>query len=471
MEDRAEMRGPGAEVSAPDAESSALPGDRRHHFRPLIQLILILWAAASVVLLLTTVPPWEPQVGLFAGSDDLDTYRDGARHVMARLPLYAGRLAHEHLYTYPPFSAIAFAPLGLLPHHVDKYIWMAANLTGLTAIVAVCFHMLGHRITRSLLLTSALVAIACAFLEPVRTTLFFGQINLMLMLLLVWDASRGEGSRLKGIGVGVAAGIKLIPLYFVLYYLALRQWRAAATAMATFAATVALGWIVLPDDSREHWTKTLFDTDRIGNDLLHPSVQSLRGTIGRLLSGPPVSAVEPLPGDPAPTWLWLLAAVCLVVVSMVIAVLLYRGGERLLAVTVAGLTAVVVSPFSWTHHWVWFVPVVVYVIHRAMTSRWWWWLVAGALYGVLGAWTYQFPVDRWPRIGLYLFPDTWVPWDVLVNLYMLVYVAIMIGAGVVAIQVTRTRRNPALTSNQTPSSRRRSSRTSSNWIAAVVGRP
>ncbi|WP_156112223.1 glycosyltransferase 87 family protein, partial [Prescottella defluvii] len=74
---------------------------------------------------------------------------------------------------------------------------------------------------------SVLLAVACTFLEPVRTTLFYGQINLVLMALVLWDVSRADGSRIKGVGVGIAAGIKLTPAYFVLYYLVLRKWRAA----------------------------------------------------------------------------------------------------------------------------------------------------------------------------------------------------------------------------------------------------
>ena len=116
---------------------------------------------------------------------------------------------------------------------------------------------------------------------------------------------------------------------------------------------------------------------------------------------------------------------------------LYRGGEQLLAVTVTGLSAAGVSPFSWTHHWVWFVPVIIYVVHRALTKRWWW-FCAAALFVALGAWPYQFPADPVPRIGLYMFPDTWVPWGAIVNLYIVVYAAILSVAAVIAIRTTRT---------------------------------
>lgn len=174
-------------------------------------------------------------------------------------------------------------------------------------------------------------------------------------------------------------------------------------AVATIAATVGMGWLVLPSDSRQYWTGTFYNSARIGDDLLHPTNQSLRGAMARLAGGHVTSAIAPVIGKAPPMWLWLLAAGCVVALGMVIAALLYRGGERLLAVTITGLTSAMVSPFAWTHHWVWFVPLVVYVVHRALCSKGWW-LCAVTLFVALGSWPYRFPVDTEPRIGLYMFP-------------------------------------------------------------------
>jgi alpha-1,2-mannosyltransferase len=410
--------------------------DRRLRFGRSASAVVLVWSAVSVVLLVTTIHPRAPR-GILEGGTDLDAYREGAWHMVAGLPLYDEPLIGNHLYTYPPFSTLTFLPLDQLPEESDKHIWMAANVVLLIVVVAQCWKMLGYRITPYLVCISALLAFACMFLEPVRSTLYYGQINLVLMLLVLWDTSRGEGSRLKGIGVGLAAGIKLTPGYFVLYYLALRQWRAAAVALATIAATVAVGWLVVPDESRQYWTRTVFDSERIGHDLPHPSNQSLHGAIVRVAGAHPSDVNASPPGAHPPTLIWPVAAACIAAVSIWIAVRLYRGGERLLAVTATGLTAAVVSPFSWTHHWVWFVPLMVYTVHRAMTNGWWW-LCAASLFVALGSWPYRFPSDTEPRIGLYMFPDKWVPWDVLVNLYIVIYAAVMIGAAVIAVRHAQT---------------------------------
>ncbi|QBJ98600.1 DUF2029 domain-containing protein [Rhodococcus sp. ABRD24] len=384
--------------------------------------VLALWAAVSAVLVSTTVRLWMPNIGLFSGGADLDVYRDGARHVMEHLPLYTQPVIHGLLYTYTPFSTLAFIPLGLLPIGTGRHVWMGINLVLLVVIVALCWRMLGYRITPYVVTLSALLAVACTFLEPVRTTLFYGQINLVLMLLVLWDTSRGERSKLEGIGVGIAAGIKLTPGYFVLYYLVLRQWRAAAVAVGTIAATIGLSWLVLPDDSRQYWTKTFFESTRIAADT-HPSNQSLRGVIAHLT------------GASAPLWLWLSLAMVVVAGSMWVVWRLYHGGERLLAVTVTGLTAAVVSPFSWSHHWVWFVPLLVYIVHRTLTNRWWW-MAALVVYLAAGAWPYRWEEDN-VVVGLFLFPPWWTIADVLMNIYVLLYVAVMIGATIIARRAGR----------------------------------
>lgn len=393
-------------------------------------VVLALWAAVSTVLLFTTVRPWMPEIGLFAGGADLDVYRDGARHVMEDLPLYTQPVIHGLLYTYTPFSTLVFLPFGLLPGGHDKYIWMAANLALLVGIVVLCRKILGERISAPVVGTSALLAVACTFLEPVRTTLFYGQINLVLMALVLWDVSRGERSRLRGIGVGIAAGIKLTPAYFVLYFLASRQWRAAVVAVGTFVATVVVSWLVLPSDSKQYWTETFFESTRIAPDT-HPSNQSLRGVVAHITD------------RPAPVVLWLLLAVAVVAVSMWIVVRLQAMGERLLAVTVAGLSAAAVSPFSWSHHWVWFVPLLVYIVHRAVTSPRWW-LAALVVYLGAGAWPYRWD-EKVVVVGLFLFPPDWAVTEVLMNIYPLLYVGVLVGAGLVAFRGARpVGRHPAV---------------------------
>ena len=393
----------------------------------------------SALLLLTTVDPRLDGAGILAGGADLHVYRDGAFRVTHGYPLYTETVLFGLLYTYTPFSTLAFIPIELIPWGAVNHVWMALNLTALLGCVLLSWKMLGYRATPRLVTLSVLLTGACTFLEPVRTTLFYGQINVILMLLVLWDFSRDDRSRLRGVGVGLAAGIKLTPLYFVAVFLALRQWRAAATAGAVFAATIVGAWLVLPVDSRQYWTSTFFQSTRIADDT-HPSNQSIRGVIAHIT------------GAPTPVWLWILLAAAVATLGLWLTARLSAAGEHLLAVTLSGLTAAAVSPFSWSHHWVWFVPLAVYLVHRALTQPRWW-IAAGALYVVAGAWPYHWD-DTNVVIGLFLYPPAWPVTKILVNIHVVVFASVL-GAVLVrelrAIRATRSSSSVPATPSDLPS--------------------
>jgi alpha-1,2-mannosyltransferase len=376
-------------------------------------LLLLGTAILGVTLLFTTMDPWMDSGGILVGGLDVHIYRDGGWRVLHDRALYIEPTHYGLLYTYTPFSALAFLPLVLVPWSAVTTTWLVLNLVVLFGCVLQSWRMLGYRVTPRLVVVSALIMLAFVFAEPVRTTLYYGQINLWLMLLVLWDFSRAEHSRLRGLGVGIAAGIKLTPLFFVAQYLAQRQWRAAATAALTFAATIGLTALVLPSDSAQYWTSTFFQSGRIAPDV-HPANQSLRGAIAHLVHGP------------APVWLWLLIAVPIALVALWLAAELVRRGEALLSVTLGGLTACAVSPYSWGHHWVWFVPLTVYLIHRAQT-RGRWWLAAGGLYLAIAAWTYTY-TPTWVSVGTFLLPPWWPGAQVMMNVYVVVYLTVLIGA-------------------------------------------
>ncbi|MBL1077280.1 DUF2029 domain-containing protein [Nocardia sp. 2] len=384
-----------------------------------------------MALLFTTVDPWLDRAGILVGGLDAHIYRDGAERALHGEPLYTTPTLRGLLYTYTPFSALAFIPVAVVPWTYLSPLWLAVNMLALFTAILLCWKILGYRPSTWLTGISALLAFSCVFLEPVRTTFYYGQINLMLMVLVLWDFSRAEDSRLRGIGTGLAAGIKLVPGYFIVQYLVLRQWRTALTAAATFAATIVVAWIILPADSRQYWLSTFLKSDRIAPDT-HPSNQSLRGTLAHLSDGA------------APTWLWLLIAGTVAGVSLTLVAALERHGDRLFAVTLAGLTACAVSPFSWSHHWVWFVPLLVLLVHKAQT-RPSWWIAAVALYAASAAWPYRWD-DTYVSIGLFLYPPWWTIGPILMNDYLIVYGFVLLAAAW-TVAAPRIRRGKALDLN------------------------
>jgi alpha-1,2-mannosyltransferase len=325
---------------------------------------------------------------------DLEVYRAGGARILHGGPLYDGYVFWVLDFTYPPFAAVLFTPLALIPSGLLKIIFTTINLAALVAVVWLCLRALDRERRPAVVITLTGLLF---LLEPVRSTIDIGQVNLLLMLVVLADLVR-PGTRYQGVGVGIAAGIKLVPGVFVLYLLLTRRWRAAGTAVAAFVTTVGLGFAVAPTDSVKYWTGTFLTTNRIGV-LDEAGNQSLSGLLAR------VGQTSML--------VWLPVALVVGVAGMALAVRVQRRGNELLGVTLCGLTACLCAPFAWNHHWVWFVPLLVIVGYRA---RW----VAVALYLLLLDWPVSLPHRDWifpPPTGLIQLA---IPGWLTRNLYVLV---------------------------------------------------
>ncbi|MEY9992272.1 alpha-1,2-mannosyltransferase [Streptomyces sp. V4I8] len=251
--------------------------------------------------------------------------------------------------TYPPFAALLFVPAALIPVTAAlKSTFLAGN----ALLLAVLVHLsarLAH-LTPRLPAFCAATALALWF-EPVFQTLLFGQINLALVCLVLWDLTRPSGARWKGAAVGVAAGIKLTPALFIAYLLVRGRHREAGTAAAAFAGTVGLGALVLPSASLDFWTRRLYETERVGKAWIVDN-QSLQGTVARAL------------GDPVPGAAWMLPAALTAITGLWLAA---RAAEERHAVLLTAFTALLVSPISWSHHWVWCVPLIAVLLGEGRT--------------------------------------------------------------------------------------------------------
>ena len=282
---------------------------------------------------------------------DLKVYVEGARHLTdgSLYDFVSG--ASELPFTYPPFSALVFTPLAWLPWTLVRVLWQVAMLASLPAIVYLTLRLLGRagpgakdpiRPMRGVLV----VATALAFwLEPVTTTVGYGQINLFLTLMVL-----GAGVTTKdiwaGAGAGLAAGIKLIPAVTGLYWLVQRRFAALIWSVVFFLATVAVMFAVIPTETRRYFTKLIFDPARTG-PVFSAINQSWRGALSRL-AGHDVSTS------------WVLACVMTVILGAGAAVAATRSGDRTAALLATQFLGLLVSPISWSHHWVWVIPLLIW---------------------------------------------------------------------------------------------------------------
>jgi alpha-1,2-mannosyltransferase len=309
-------------------------------------------AAAVVIALVVLYSAYNPlmndfEVYYYGGTRVLQTGEAGANE------LYAPRDGLP--FTYPPFAALLFAGLALLPLGASSLIFSTTALAGAAVVAAwLSRHYFGLRSWRRSFSdwrfrTVALAGTAAILLlGPWRDTFDFGQINIILMGLILADFAlygkdhAGEIRWPAGLLIGIAAGIKLTPLAFGLYFLVRRDFKALAWMAGGFFGSIALAWAVIPNASLTFWTKVLPDTGRIGGPayLDNLSVKGLLLHVG-------------LPDSGLTSVLWLVLSLGLAVLAALVIKWAVAADENFVAVSATAVLMLLISPVSWSHHWVW----------------------------------------------------------------------------------------------------------------------
>jgi alpha-1,2-mannosyltransferase len=293
---------------------------------------------------------------------DIDIYQMGGQAWLDGRPLYHGDVMfHTPIglnlpFTYPPLAAIVFCPFSWL--HMPAASVAITALTLVLLIVSTTILLTGLNWwdtsaivpgpawLRRLWLAVLIAAAATIWLEPIVSNFAFGQINVVLMTLVIADCVPRRLPWPRGVLLGLGMALKLTPAVFLLYFLLRRDNRAALTALASFVTATLLGFALAWSDSWEYWTHTVHHTDRIGEAALNTD-QNIVGALARLGLGE---------HERFPLWV----AACLLVLAATIWAMrrVLRAGEPVLAVICVALFGLVVSPVSWSHHWVWMLPAV-----------------------------------------------------------------------------------------------------------------
>ncbi|MFC4124495.1 glycosyltransferase 87 family protein [Nocardia rhizosphaerae] len=295
------------------------------------------------------------------GYIDLQVYRNGARVWLDGGDLYGPMPPVYGLglpFTYPPLAAAFFVPLALMPLPVAEIVVLLSSLLSLGIVLWLVLVRVRPQLDRISVLTLVIAALGLAqFLEPVRQTFNFGQINLILMAVIALDVLVRKPVWPRGMLIGIAVSIKLIPAAYLLYFLLRRDWKAAGTMVASAAGAIGIGFLLFPNDSVEYWFHTIVDTGRIGTPYFAGN-QSIKGTLFRLGLDESVA-----------TGLWLALSALTVALAAVWMYRLLGAGHRVQALLVNAAAVLLVSPVSWSHHWVWVAPALVVAVDQAVRRR------------------------------------------------------------------------------------------------------
>lgn len=350
---------------------------------------------------------------------DLQVYRFGATRMRDGLDLYSVGLTGNPktlLFIYPPFAALALFPLAYVSEPTVQVLWLVLMCGLIAYAIRRTLTSMGLTAAGGLWSLTALLVGLVAWLEPFRLSLQLGQINIVILMLVLADLLGRPQRKWAGIGIGLAAGIKLTPALFIVYLVAIGRLRAAFVAGATFVATLVVGFVLLPKDSAFYWLRGGFhDAGRISQNPYESTANcSISGLLTRLHAPAPLASV---------------VAVVLAAVAVVLAALAYRRGQAVLSIAIVGMASAAASPFSWSHHWVWFAPLLVYLGFRAYVlgrtlSAWTLW----PLWALLAGWFIWVRGNR--ETGVLSLRPGGIWNDIIPGSYVLVFVAVLIGTTV-----------------------------------------
>ena len=296
-------------------------------------------AILPVVIAYGRFVPWRPS------TIDLEVYVYAVKDMVIGRDIFATTTPFWGLYfIYPPIAAILMVPLAFGPYAMWQILWTAALVGAQQSVLRRCGVPRGWKL--------AVIGVAVVlFVEPLRTTLGYGQVNTLLMALVVADLlpdRPGERRRIpQGTLIGLAAAIKLTPALFIVFAFLIGRRRLAVTAMVSFAVATAVGAIFLFEETVAFFGGLSGGDTRTASPL-YVGNQSLLGVFFRL-------------GDDSRTvtLIGLAVAGLLALLGAAVGAFWWRHGHRVFAVAVVGLCTNLASPLSWTHHYVWILPMAV----------------------------------------------------------------------------------------------------------------
>lgn len=232
---------------------------------------------------------------------DLHVFEDAGQAYVDHAPLYGPDFPDRQgfPFIYPPVAALFFVPLTWLADKHMQVLWTLSNLAAIWAILAMAYARILPSIrafasradavskdeesgegvdvvkARAGFFSRIPVSVAAIVLgfvsmgfalvtDPMQRLFEFGQIDILLALLVVADLLGFTPKWSRGILVGIAAGVKITPAAFALLFLARKDYLSILRSVGGLFLLAAAGFIIRPKDSLVFWTKEVFDSKRAG---------------------------------------------------------------------------------------------------------------------------------------------------------------------------------------------------------------
>lgn len=249
-------------------------------------------------------------------------------------------------YSYPPSSLLFFTPLTLFGETVGLMLFTLVSLVALWWVITLTLRKCSIADAEKWALVSLPLAI---WVDPVHNTFHHGQVNIVLMALVLtdlWWESPKRKYLPTGVLTGIAAAVKMTPALFGLYFLFTRNWKALGAAIATGLASLGIAGLLKPEALTYYFTTQIGQMSGVlGLNRSHN--QSARGLVARFV-----------PAD-AQTYFTAIMFAGIVALALLALRRLFASRAKESAVMCIALLSILLAPITWQHHYVWVVPLCI----------------------------------------------------------------------------------------------------------------
>jgi hypothetical protein len=267
-------------------------------------------------------------------------------------------------YLYPPPSLLIFIPLSRFPYETSKVLFLIVN--HLLFIASVFFLIKATKLELGHIFTAALLISLFSFF-PLIQTLDYGQINILILFLLVafFIAYQSrEKPWLVALPLSLAILIKVYPAIFVLLLIFRKEKKILLWLLIFLIAICALSAIVLPPEVWTDWlTNVAFNGGYISQlqeqaPGTHEN-QSMNGFITRLaFGGERIEAYLPVLYSLAKPLAYTLAIAFTAIISAPFFIYPKIQTESFnLQFSIFLIAMHILAPITWDHHLVILLPV------------------------------------------------------------------------------------------------------------------
>jgi len=260
-----------------------------------------------------------------------------------------------------PIIALLFTPISYLNLPGAQFIFTALGVVAILAVILLLFKFTNIRGWQRIA-----VVVIFAINGPLYYSFKEGNLTHFILLLLLGAILCIANKRdlLLGILLGIVALIKVPLLLFGIYFALIRKWKVLTGFILTILGIFGASILLFGVDSHRVWYR--FCIEPFFNKAVSVyNVQSLDSFLIRLLGNPSLTNFKPINED------WHYRLIHYLLLAIVVGVTIWicwrskrpkTSEEEYLEFSIVMILALVISPISWTHYYLFLLlPLALYI--------------------------------------------------------------------------------------------------------------